>query len=51
MTALTRQDGSPVDAEPILKPCARCDERCDAYPCSNANPKGRDEIEAAEAAK
>jgi hypothetical protein len=38
-------------AEPILSPCKWCDERCDAYPCVNANPKGLVDIDAAKAAK
>jgi hypothetical protein len=35
-------------AEHLLNDCRICDERCDAYPCANADPRGPDEIEAAQ---
>jgi hypothetical protein len=48
---LTRQDGSRVNEEPHLERCEACGPACDTYPCVNANPEGREKIEAALAAK
>jgi hypothetical protein len=37
--------------EPVLVRCEECCPLCDAFPCENADPKGPDEIGAADAAK
>jgi hypothetical protein len=28
----------PASVEPKLGDCLACDERCEAFPCANANP-------------
>jgi hypothetical protein len=36
---LTRRTSALEASEPNLGNCEACDQRCDAYPCTNANPQ------------